>query len=355
MHKDDQMTPLERLNGFLTGGEMDRLLTMPFICSMSGRAAGMTHREKRSSGRNEADCQIANYKRFGHDLLIVEHGLHTVGKAMGTVMADPEDAVPHILEYVLQDPDKVDELDWEAVLPQNSPDFKLHLEALKICVDEAGDEVPTGILIGCPFTAAASILGTEKLLKACRRNPELVHKLVRGCTDVLKELHNAYIAEGGMILLCEPIATGSIIPQKTFAEFVEPYMTEIVENVHAHGGMCCYHICGDTTKILGNMLASKPDMISIDNRVDLSFAKSIIEPFMPVVGNVDPVDCLVLGTPEEVEEGVKEAIRKGYDAQHGYILASGCDLNLGVPLENLYAFMAAARKHGSFPINPATW
>ena len=160
MHKDDQMTPLERLNGFLTGGEMDRLLTMPFICSMSGRAAGMTHREKRSSGRNEADCQIANYKRFGHDLLIVEHGLHTVGKAMGTVMADPEDAVPHILEYVLQDPDKVDELDWEAVLPQNSPDFKLHLEALKICIDEAGDEVPTGILIGCPFTAAASILGT---------------------------------------------------------------------------------------------------------------------------------------------------------------------------------------------------
>ena len=53
MNKNDRMTPMERLNGFLTGGEMDRLLTMPLICSMSGKCAGMTHREKRSTSENE--------------------------------------------------------------------------------------------------------------------------------------------------------------------------------------------------------------------------------------------------------------------------------------------------------------
>ncbi len=74
MHKDDRMTPVERLNGFLTGGEMDRLLAMPLICSMSGKCAGMTHKEKRSSAENEAKCQIAAYERFGNDLLITEYG-----------------------------------------------------------------------------------------------------------------------------------------------------------------------------------------------------------------------------------------------------------------------------------------
>ena len=56
MNRNDQMTPMERLGGFLTGGNMDRILAMPLICSMSGKCAGMTHKEKRSTAENEAKC-----------------------------------------------------------------------------------------------------------------------------------------------------------------------------------------------------------------------------------------------------------------------------------------------------------
>ena len=119
--------------------------------------------------------------------------------------------------------------------------------------------------------------------------------------------------------------------------------------------MCCYHICGNSMPIIENMIASQPHMISVDNRVDLAEAKAKVEPFMPIVGNVDTVDAMVLGTPAEVKASVKESIRKGYDAQHGYVLATGCDLNVNVPLENMDAFMAAARKYGKLPIDPSTW
>ncbi|MDY5371283.1 MAG: uroporphyrinogen decarboxylase family protein [Eggerthellaceae bacterium] len=355
MHKDDQMTPLERLNGFLTGGEMDRLLTMPFIMSMSGKAAGMTHKQKRSTGENEAFCQIESYKRWGNDLLIVEYGLHTFGIELGSVVADPEDAVPHITDWVLKDINDWENLPWEKIEPENSEIFKLHLDAVRRCISEVGNEVPTGLLAGMPFTAIASIMGTEKLLKACRKNPDVVKGMMRRCTDLMKQVHNAYIKEGAMMLLCEPIGSGSIVPAKTFHEFIEPYMTEIVENIKDQGGMCCYHICGNSMPIIENMIASQPHMISVDNRVDLAEAKAKVEPFMPIVGNVDTVDAMVLGTPEEVEASVKESIRKGYDAQHGYVLATGCDLNVNVPLENMDAFMAAARKYGKLPIDPSTW
>lgn len=355
MHKDDQMTPMERLGGFLSGGEMDRILAMPFVMSMSGKAAGMTHKEKRSSGRNEATAQIKSYERFGNDLLIVEHGLHTIGMDLGAKMADPEDAVPHILEWPLDKAENCDQLDWEKALPENSKNFKLHFEAAQICIDEAGSEVPTGMLMGMPFTSIASILGTEKLLKACRRKPEYIHKMMRYCTDITKEVQNRYISIGAMCLLCEPIGSGSIVPSKTFKEFIEPYMTEIIDNIKDKGGMCCYHICGNSIPVLPNMIASGPHMISVDNRVDLAEAKKIVEPYMPIVGNVDTVDALVLGSPADVEASVLQAIQKGYDAAHGYVLASGCDLNVNVPLENVDAFMAAARKYGKCPVGPQNW
>ncbi len=355
MNKNDQMTPMERLGGFLTGGNMDRILAMPLICSMSGKCAGMTHKEKRSTAENEAKCQIEAYNRFGNDVLIAEYGLHTVGKSLGSKMSDPEDAVPAIIDHVLKDLADIDQLDFERVKLENSKDFQLHLECAKILIERMGKEVPTGTLISGPLTAVASIYPVEKLLKALRKKGEDVHKLMRLCTDALKEVHNEFVNVGSMILFCEPIASGSIISPKDYREFVLPYTIELMENIHDHKGMVCYHICGDTKKIIPEMLKTKPDMISIDNRVPIEFAKELIQPHVPLVGNVDPVETMILGTPEDVDKAVKHCIKEAYDSQNGYILCTGCDLNGNIPLENLDAFMNAARKYGKFPISPANW
>ena len=355
MNRNDQMTPMERLGGFLTGGNMDRILAMPLICSMSGKCAGMTHKEKRSTAENEAKCQIEAYNRFGNDVLIAEYGLHTVGKSLGSKMSDPEDAVPAIIDHVLKDLADIDQLDFERVKLKNSKDFQLHLECAKILIERMGKEVPTGTLISGPLTAVASIYPVEKLLKALRKKGEDVHKLMRLCTDALKEVHNEFVNVGSMILFCEPIASGSIISPKDYREFVLPYTIELMKNIHDHKGMVCYHICGDTKKIIPEMLKTKPDMISIDNRVPIEFAKELIQPYMPLVGNVDPVETMILGTPENVDKAIKHCIKEAYDSKNGYILCTGCDLNGNIPLENLDAFMNAARKYGKFPISPSNW
>lgn len=355
MNRNDQMTPMERLGGFLTGGDMDRILAMPLICSMSGKCAGMTHKEKRSTAENEAKCQIEAYNRFGNDVLIAEYGLHTVGKSLGSKMSDPEDAVPAIIDHVLKDLADIDQLDFERVKLKNSKDFQLHLECAKILIERMEKEVPTGTLISGPLTAVASIYPVEKLLKALRKKGEDVHKLMRLCTDALKEVHNEFVNVGSMILFCEPIASGSIISPKDYREFVLPYTIELMKNIHDHKGMVCYHICGDTKKIIPEMLKTKPDMISIDNRVPIEFAKELIQPYMPLVGNVDPVETMILGTPENVDKAIKHCIKEAYDSKNGYILCTGCDLNGNIPLENLDAFMNAARKYGKFPISPSNW
>lgn len=352
MHKDDKMTPIERLTAFMTGKPMDRMLAMPVACSMSGLALGMTHKEKRSSAINEANAQVACYERFGNDLAIIEYGLHGVGAALGSEMSDQEDSVPAIIKYILEDLNDIDKLDMSKLKLENDKQFQLHIEATKILIEKIGKEVPVGVLISGPFTAAASIYKTENLLRATRKNTEKLHQLIKFCNEALKMIYREFIKEGAMILLCDPIASGTILHQKQYLEFVLPYTIDLMKDIHEAGGMVCYHICGDTTSIIGDMVKSGCDMISIDNRVDLEHAKKVVGGKVPILGNVDPVEALILGSTDDVDLAVKKCIQKAYDSPCGYILASGCDLSGAVPLENIDQFMVSARKYGKWPLDP---
>nr|WP_312579271.1 uroporphyrinogen decarboxylase family protein [Sedimentibacter sp.] len=355
MHRDDQMTPNERLGAFMNGKPMDRILSMPIVCSMSGLALGMTHKEKRSSAKNEALAQVACYERFGNDITVIEYGLHGVGMALGSVMSDQENSVPAITKYAIDNLDMVDELDMSKLELKNDKMFRLHYDAANMLIEKVGSEVPTGILISGPFTAAASIYKTENLLRATRKYPEQLHKLIRFCTDALKMICIDFIKTGSIILMCDPIASGTILNKKQYRQFVLPYTIDLMKSIHAAGGTVCYHICGDTTSIIEDMVESGCDMLSIDNRVDLSYTKEKVGSKVPILGNVDPVEVLILGTRNDVDVAVRNCISKAYDSPCGYILASGCDISGNVPLENIDQFMISARKYGKCPVNPASF
>ena len=49
MHKDDQMTPIERMGAMFAGKEFDRLPMMPFVISYAPNVLGETQRWYRES------------------------------------------------------------------------------------------------------------------------------------------------------------------------------------------------------------------------------------------------------------------------------------------------------------------
>jgi uroporphyrinogen decarboxylase len=67
---------------------------------------------------------------------------------------------------------------------------------------------------------------------------------------------------------------------------------------------------------------------------------------MPIIGNVDPINTMMLGTPEDVREEVMRDIADCADSANGYIVSTGCDIPVDAPLENIYAFMDAVREYG---------
>ena len=351
MHKEDEMTPNERLQAFMTGKKMDRILVMPILVSIAHRVLGMSHREKRSTAENQAAAQIACYERYGNDLSIIEYGLHGVGTALGSEMTDPEDSVPAIKNHVLKDLKDIDKLDFERTKKENDPWLRSNLEAVRICNQRIGNEITTGVLITGPFTAVSSIYPAELLLRATCKDRESVHKLLRLCTEALKGIYLDFIEAGAIILMCDPIASGTLLRQKQYQEFVKPYATELMQFIHDNKGMCCYHICGNTSKCIEDMVDTGCDMMSIDNIVDLSDVVARVGNRIPILGNIAPVDALMMGDEILIDESVKECIRKGHNSPKGYIFASGCDITQNVPIENIDVMMKAARKYGKYPID----
>lgn len=353
MHKDDQMTPNERLASFFSGKELDRLPAMPFVVTVAGKVCGMTHREKRSSAKNQAGCQIGCYEKYGHDALTVEWGLHGLAMSFGSETNDPEDAVPAVVKYAIDDWDQLDQLDIDNVT--RHPWYQLNLEALKICVDKMSGEVGTNISFPGPFTSASDIISINKLLRGIAKHPDKVHQLMSIVTEALKVAAKPFVENGGGIFLCDPIASGNVISPAHYREFVKPYTTDLWNYIHSIGGAGGYHICGDTNAITVDMVETGCDMLSVDHAVNLADAKKLVGSKVPIIGNVDPINTMMLGTTEDVSNEVKLDLRQCYDNPCGYIVSTGCDIPLNGPLENIDAFMNAVRTCAKYPLDPSNF
>ena len=97
-------------------------------------------------------------------------------------------------------------------------------------------------------------------------------------------------------------------------------------------------ICGNITRILNDLKGIPFDALSIDEKVDLGIAKKILGDDFRIVGNISPINTLLLGTPEEVKEECINALKCGVD-----LLAPGCGVAPETPTRNLMAMADAAR------------
>lgn len=353
MHKDDQMTPKERMAGFFSGKEIDRIPILPFVTAVSGKVIGMTHREKRSSAKNLFLCQSACYERFGHDSISVEYGLHGIGTAMGSKTNDPENNVPAIMEHYLKDLKELDsKLDLSRIERRHDPWAQMNYEMAQMILDKHGEEVGVSLSTPGPITAASSLYPIEKLLRATRKDTEHVHQLLRFTTDAIMLLAKEFMDGGVGISLCDPVASGTILNERTYREFVLPYTKEIIDFIHGYGKSVTYHVCGNTTALTESMVESGCNVLSIDNRVSLEDTKKRVGDRIVLMGNVDPISAMMQGTTEDVDQAVKTCFRQGWDNPKGYLLSTGCGIPIDTPVENIDAFMTAGRKYGAWPLNP---
>lgn len=347
----DPLTPRQRLAAYGRGEPIDRLPCVPVVANTAARVLGVKVGALRNDGRLLAEAHIASWRRFGYDNVRILTDLYTLAEALGARVTVPADETAYLAAPALTSVADLDSL--SLVDPQRDGVLPAQLDALQRTVDVIGDQVPVAGALTGPFTTASLLVGAETLARLMLKEPEVAHRLCRfALVNVLRHAE-AILATGAVASLTEPMASATVISPRQFRTFVQPYLTELVDYLHARGQSVTLHICGRTEKVWEGMVASGADVLSLDNEVDLAAAREKIGDRVRLMGNVHPTAVLLQGTPGEVRQAVRFCVAQAGHSPKGLVVASGCSLPTETPLANIDAMLDAVREIG-WPINAET-
>jgi uroporphyrinogen decarboxylase len=204
--------------------------------------------------------------------------------------------------------------------------------------------------------ATFAIPDGERLSEFCYRiadDAEAVHREAR-------ELLEAWVANGEMLkkhggldgfALCSDYCfnEGPFLSPDMFAEFITPYLKELIARYRAMGFYTIKHTDGDIRPILDQLVESGPHALhSIDPQagVDIAEVKRQYGDRMCLIGNVN-CGLLQSGTPDEIRENVRYALRHGMPGG-GYIFSTSNCVYTGLPLERYEIMLDTWRTEGIY-------
>lgn len=344
----DQMTAIERMAAYANGGSIDRIPCLPVVANGAARVIGCKISDFKENSQLLAKAHLASYRLFKYDTVRIFTDLYVQAEAMGAKVLYPPDETAHLEAPACDDLSEIEKL--KPADPLKDGNLPYILEALKIAIDEVGHEVPvSGAVIG-PFTNASFLIGTDNLVRMTYKDPEAVHRLCQLSLETSLAYAKAMIDTGCSAGVTEPMSSSTIISPSQFAAFSYPYLKKLIDYIHSRGKRVTLHICGKTNKIWDLMVEAGADCLSIDNVVDLEEAKVKVGHKVMLMGNVNPSQIMLQGTPEDVRKATIACVKKAYDNPKGYIVATGCSLPADTPFDNIHAMLDTVREIG-YPVN----
>jgi uroporphyrinogen decarboxylase len=302
--------------------------------------AGKTFAEVKHDPMQIADAFIQFYHLVESDLIWTGSGfLNYPTHFLGCALRDESSDNPLLEGSVIKSLDEIDQLSAQKVL-QNST-MQGIIRSHHLVAEAIGKEtliIPTQ---WAPFTFAGRILGPERVMLACIKDPERLTNLIRFSTDLIWALLEPVLDHPDIpgANFSDPLASGDLISPAMFRRFAAPALKDLVERVKSKGKLSMVHICGDSTGILKDILEIGPNAFSMESKVDLKTAREVLGGKVCVAGNVSPTGAFLSGKPDQVVAEAKACLAAWGDSG-GYILTVGCDFSKDVPLENAKALMS---------------
>jgi uroporphyrinogen decarboxylase len=142
---------------------------------------------------------------------------------------------------------------------------------------------------------------------------------------------------------------GPFLSPASFAEFVAPYLTRLIQGYRELGFYTIKHTDGNIMPILDQLVAAKPHALhSLDPQgdVDIVEVKQRCGDQLCLIGNVR-CSALDSGTEEEVRESARHALRHGMPGG-GYIFSTSNCIYTGMPLSKYEVMLEVWRKEGNY-------
>jgi len=340
----DLLTSRERFGLLLIDEQPDRIVTFPLITAHAARILGCSVKEYCTEGTVLGKAQVAAWKLYGHDALSIFTGSGIIAEASGSKFQVRENDIPILIDPVLKNYDDLDMLTPPD--PYTNERLFVYIEAIDHCYETVGDLVPVIAFIPAPFTTAAQIRGIAGFLKDTLQKPENAQILLEKCTKAAELFIDACMEHGALPMLVDPLASCSIISPRIFQKFALPYIKRLTDFMHLYDLDTMLHICGETELIIDNVPETGTELFSFD-KTDCNKAKDAIGGSVRLIGNVSPQE-LLHGTPETIAPMVRDTVLALKDTPKGCVIATGCEIAINTPPDNVRTFIETSRKYGIY-------
>lgn len=218
----------------------------------------------------------------------------------------------------------------------NAGRIPLVSEAITQLKQEIGSQAVIGAVLPGPFTLLSLLVENGALFLEMKREAQAVHQALDALSMFLSHLGQTYSQAGADFLTIHEMAgSPSFLGPSRFETLVWPALQAMLREAPRPRVLA---VCGKVEGIAVLLGQAQAEALSVDQSNDLNQLRAAL-PDSLLFGNLDPVDILSRGSPEQVRRATRAALAKGADA-----IWPGCDLYPATPLENLRVVLAECQQ-----------
>ena len=337
--KKNILTPRERFGLLVIDEQPDRCTIVPLVTSHAAHVARIPLKDYYTNGVSMAKAQLAALHEYKHDAISFFSEVGIIAEAMGSEFEYPDNDLP-----VLEIPALTKTALSNMVIPDPGVTKRLpvYLEAIEYAYSAVGDRIPILAYVPAPFTTGMMLSDPNEFLIQTIKEPARIHEIMDICLHAAIEFCDHIINAGGLPVIVDPLASSSVISPRSYSTFAMPYERKLIDFLHRYDLDIILHICGDTTPILDLLPETNADLISID-RIDMDLVLDSVSDTLRVVGNFN-TSRIAYASPLEIMNEVRKMVQQGMRSRKGYIVSTGCEVPIKTPVENVRAFMEAAKE-----------
>jgi uroporphyrinogen decarboxylase len=197
-----------------------------------------------------------------------------------------------------------------------------------------------------PMCTAGFVRSTTDFMMDLVEKPEWAHKLLDLCTnliiDWLKAQHQAMGNTVEGIFILDDIV--GFVNEEHYLEFAHPYLKRICD-AFPKDWVKIYHNDAEVSACLDHLPDVGFNVLNWGKQTDIAEVKARVGDRMCLMGNVNPLEVGVRGTPAEVRAATLDVLEKS--GGEGIILSVGGGTSPGMPKQNILAMLAALDEYNS--------
>lgn len=295
--------------------------------------SGQTFMETLARPEVVAEITLQPIRRFGMDAAVIFSDILVPCAAMGIDVSFIEKRGP-VLE-----PQVRSRADIEALrVPDPQKDYAHLTDALGRVRSELGDERALIGFCGAPWTVASYLVegGSSKNYENTKRllyaEPETFDALMTVLVDALIPLLEVQVGAGADVLQVFD-SWGGAFDATTYRRSILPHLERLVAGAKQTGVPVILYANGGG-HLIDELLSAKPDVLSLDWRVNVADVRAKVGSKVALQGNLDP--C-ILFADESVVRRETNRVLDSFEGHCGHIFNLGSGILPPTPIPSVAA------------------